>query len=613
MSNYRQLKVKIENAETLTFYYAYNERSTFDDLLEFIAYYFPKLNLCPCFKFKAYFSDTKQIMEMDGNWSFKNVVDKYTNYELYNPNKECKCVDVIKDNFTKSKIQIIQNITKNLEINNNKNNIKIDENTGKLICNNQLILNKDTIFENFYDIIVDIKSIKDICKGWPIKMSKKAKENYDKLKSDKVIRIGVIGNANKGKSFILSKISEIELPTGTSIKTEGLSIKYPELEKYKERKIVLLDSAGLETPVLNENDKNENNENDIFKEKSREKIITELFLQNYIINNSDLLLIVVGILTYSEQKLLNRIKLQLKNSKIKTNVFVIHNLMTLTKMEQIKEYIDNVLLKSVTFKLDVGHKIAVSTEQKKGIYFTEKNEDKNNDIRIYHCIMANEGSEAGDFCNEFVKNQINNFFVVAKDEPFDVIETIKDRFIDMSKEMFEKIEKPNKDEIEKPLTKDDFEKIEKDNKENPIIKLKKEDLVLKKCLIDELGFSNLRTNGFMPLYNYYKKDNNIVVRVEAPGNCDLSSKTHYSGEYVILRIEGNKKQDKEPAKLEDNIRYNREFGVFTLDIYLKNDEHLLKNEDPDIDCNKGVFILKYQLEEKKTGKKYTPKKDEEDI
>ena len=33
-------------------------------------------------------------------------------------------------------------------------------------------------------------------------------------------------------------------------KTEGLSIKYPELEKFKNRKIVLLDSAGLENPVL---------------------------------------------------------------------------------------------------------------------------------------------------------------------------------------------------------------------------------------------------------------------------------------------------------------------------------------------------------------------------
>jgi len=82
------------------------------------------------------------------------------------------------------------------------------------------------------------------------------------------------------------------------------------------------------------------------------------------------------IILYSEQKLLNRIKLQLKSSKIKTNVFVIHNLMTLTKMEQIKEYIDNVLFKSVTFKLDEGHKISVSTEQKKGIYLQKKMKKK---------------------------------------------------------------------------------------------------------------------------------------------------------------------------------------------------------------------------------------------
>jgi len=70
----------------------------------------------------------------------------------------------------------------------------------------------------------------------------------------------------------------------------------------------LLDSAGLETPVLknkqellnktlkrtntkSEEDENkENKEKDYFKEKSREKLITELFLQNYIINNSDILI-----------------------------------------------------------------------------------------------------------------------------------------------------------------------------------------------------------------------------------------------------------------------------------------------------------------------------------
>ncbi len=43
------------------------------------------------------------------------------------------------------------------------------------------------------------------------------------------------------------------------------------------------------------------NSKELFQEKSREKLITELFLQNYIITNSDILILVVGILTYSEQ------------------------------------------------------------------------------------------------------------------------------------------------------------------------------------------------------------------------------------------------------------------------------------------------------------------------
>ena len=97
---------------------------------------------------------------------------------------------------------------------------------------------------------MDIKSIKDISEGWNIKMSKRAKENYENFKNEKIIKIGVIGNSNKGKSFLLSKISKIDLPSGTSITTEGLSIKYPELDLYKNRRIALLDSAGLETPVL---------------------------------------------------------------------------------------------------------------------------------------------------------------------------------------------------------------------------------------------------------------------------------------------------------------------------------------------------------------------------
>lgn len=66
----------------------------------------------------------------------------------------------------------------------------------------------------------------------------------------------MIGNGNKGKLFLLSKISDIPLPIGTNIKTKGLRIKFPDLEKCKNKNILLLDSEGQETHVLNNNKNN---------------------------------------------------------------------------------------------------------------------------------------------------------------------------------------------------------------------------------------------------------------------------------------------------------------------------------------------------------------------
>ena len=246
--------------------------------------------------------------------------------------------------------------------------------------------------KDFYDIIVPIKSIKDITKGWKIKLSDRFKNNYQNLINEKALRIGIIGNSNKGKSFFLSKLSKMDLPSGSSIKTEGLSIKYPDLKEYPNRRIVLLDSIGLETPVLRNNNLNLNfgkysNDNrkqimdieekilsDDFKNNSREKIVTELFLQDYIIYNSDVLIIVVGILTYSEQKTLNKIKTKLKNekSKIKPNLFIIHNLMNFTSIFQVETYIKETLLKCSTFQLVKESPINTHKEKKTQYLFMKK-------------------------------------------------------------------------------------------------------------------------------------------------------------------------------------------------------------------------------------------------
>ena len=653
MSKFCQLKIKIGNIDEIFPFFAYNENTTFDDLLEFIAYNYPQLNICPCFKFKGQYVNNNEFIDIDNNWKFASCINKFYIYKI-EINKECRCSQEFKEYYRQSKKYIINDIKQ--KNNHNLNNIKIDYISGNIIAKENL--NKKVNFTDFYDLIINIKSIKDISKGWKIQMNERGREQYEKYRKNKeIIKIGVIGNSNKGKSFLLSKISKIDIPSGTSIRTKGLSIKYPKLdEKYKHRNFVLLDSAGLETPVIkknkhknnnkennennkdNENNKNkENNENkenkeinekhnnednynlfkendienenedenedenemdnekEIFREKSREKLITELFLQNYIIYNSDILIIVVGILTYSEQKLLNKIKSEIQRAKIGKSLFVIHNLITYTSIEQVNEYIEKYLLKSVSFNLEKRTEITTDTGDNKKIYFYEKNSKQ----KIYHLIFANEGSEAGMFFNKFTLNFLENEFQRVTDlKPFDAIKTVKERFIEMSNEILEI--------MDAPLTMKDF-----DISENEIKLNKSKKVVLKKCLIDELGFSNLKTNGFEPVYNCYKKDDKIIVKVEGPGNCSINSEIIYSGEYTIIRLKGNKKKDKEPAKIEENLYNSRILGKFTLDIPLKTSDYILKNEQPVIEEKKGVLILQFNLDKHIEYKGYNVDENEE--
>ena len=555
---------------------------------------------------REYENEINQLKE--NKKELKNTINEYVKIMEDDSNQ----INQLKKEINELKDENILQKEELAKLNNNENN--------SIILRNN-ILNQNESFIDFYDVIIDIKSIKDIKKGWEIKMNERGKKKYYEYKGMKIIRIGVIGNSNKGKSFLLSKISKIKLPTGTSIRTEGLSIKYPELEKYTGRKIVLLDSAGLETPVLKDNEyeiiKNENdNSNDYsiidngnqsqnlnkdlkeyFKEKSREKLITELFLQNYIIHNSEILILVVGIFTYSEQKLLNRIKTEIERAKIDKPLYIMHNLITYTSISQVKEYINEFLLKSVTFDLEEGHNISTRSINQNGIYFYEKKSNP----KIFHLIFANEESEAGKYYNQFTLNFLENSYQNVTDlKTFDVIKTVKERFLEISKDI---IDEPKNIEFQ-------FD----DNENEKCIKLNsKDNIILKKCLIDELGFSNLKGDGFEPKYSYYKKDKNtLIIFLECPGICSLTPDVYYEGVYNIIKLSGIKNKDKEPLKFEDSLFNTREFGKFSLEIPLKTEEFLISDIEP-IDKSDGIFIIKVKIKEKISPRPFVVKPDKQNM
>jgi HSP20 family molecular chaperone IbpA len=178
--------------------------------------------------------------------------------------------------------------------------------------------------------------------------------------------------------------------------------------------------------------------------------------------------------------------------------------------------------------------------------------------------------------------------------------------------------------IVKEVAKDIIEKTEKelkfdnnidnsDKSDKQIIKLyQPENIILKKCYIDELGFSNFKANGLEPKYNYYKKDDQIIIRIELPGNCSIETSIDYVENYTVIKINGTKSKDKEPKELEQNIFNSRENGKFYLKILLKTEEYLIKNEPPKIEKKEGIFILSFKLDEKiDKVSKYNYKEEEE--
>ena len=452
--------------------------------------------------------------------------------------------------------------------------------------------------EDFYDVIIKINSIQNLVEGWDISMIDKGKENYEKYKNDPIVRIGVIGNENKGKSTILRKLSDFNLPTGYSIKTEGLSIKYPELKDHPNLKIVLLDSAGFETPVLNfVTDNNENNikSSDIsdeeFKEKARDKLLTEVFLQNYIIKNSDLLLLVFGKLTFDEQKLLEKVKKDMKNLKRKESLIVIHNLKEFERIIQVDNYIKETLLKSSTFKLGKNFVIDKDCKEKPWYYFYEPNSEP----KIFHLIFAREGTEAGKFYNsDAIKYILSKTNDISDKQSFDIINSIKDTFCSVSESI-----------LEEPLSKEEDIIIE-DNKKIKLNNAQKQ-IKLKRCLIDEIGFSNFLSNGFEPKYEYYITEDALIINLELPGDYEKTTiKKETEGTYTYIIIKGikvNKKEKKDKKDKKDYSFNNIEYGEFNITI--KIDKITLESGKPEVkkaEDNKGItsFIYKLKKEEEET-------------
>ena len=455
-----------------------------------------------------------------------------------------------------------------------------------------------------YDLIIDLNSLHCISSlnnvedyGARIRRDEKGFEKYEYYKNKSTTVVGMLGYSNAGKSFILSKLTSLKIPDGYAIQTKGISIKYPISENSN---FTCLDSEGSEMPIT-ETSYLKNSDNDTLSAKeyyeklkfaTLDKKATEIFIQNFLLEYCNILVIVLGAMAFRDQMFLNRIKRERGIEKI----FVCHNLKDFVKKEQVLTYIDT------TFKNDIflnceKRVITKMDDDKKeiyGHYFYEKikhPDDTNTDI--IHIFFANdvrsEENTAADYFNDnsinFLQAQIKS---LTYQKSFDAIEKFKKFLIKNGGVFFE--HDVNLPCIEEKDIKFDGEKI---YVEKP--------LKLKEFNFDEFGRLNFFSNIIVPDYSYYigqykNEYECLIIEIELPGkieNPELNLKFDFDTNKQCFTFKA-KKVDVNDENIET---YNNDIrkGNVELAIYIDMDECKLdmNNKERPIKCkhSNGLFIV----------------------
>ena len=318
-------------------------------------------------------------------------------------------------------------------------------------------------------------------------------------------------------------------------------------------------------------------------------------------------MLVVGILSFSEQKLINKISKdleKLEKIKEKKNLIVIHNLQTYETIDDVQKYIKETLLKSASFKIKREESNFGDDKDESEFFYDIENPS------VKHFIYAKENSLAGKKYNVNTIKSIKSIYQISTSKyKYDYKETIIEHFKYMNEKMFDEgnlelelIEITQNDDGMKENNKVNNEIIDRNDKVKEInnnefnlidpklikysCKLKyngEKKLSLKKMVIDELGISSFINNDFIPNHEMYYTDKELIINIECPSGTKIMAKrkrnkTKINDYPYCIEIIAEKAE--EPKK--ENVTYikTKQFGKFhSLIPFSNNDYSLGKGEE----------------------------------
>ena len=324
-------------------------------------------------------------------------------------------------------------------------------------------------------------------------------------------------------------------------------------------------------------------------------LIINQFISQFIIDYSDMLICVVGIMKYSEQVMIKHIMEQCIKYQ-KDNLYIIHNIPLAKDKMEIEYYFKNIIMKYGIFDLEEQNEININddsnSEGENEISNDDDDEKSNTELyyfskyksklNVYHLIFINDNCEEKSY-NDFAKKKIEQFLNISKRTKFNISENIKKKIYDLVEEYSN-----NKEKIKLEITE------HKDNEAKITIK----------------GVDNLDIN-YVPKkmkndikfeYNYYisKEDEKekLVILIERPGNIiDVEIIPKKNNKMYIIQYKGKKVMTEEELKYKENMKnVGRKFDEFNLDIPISLKGYEISNlEKPNHYDKNGIGYIEYNL------------------
>ena len=220
-------------------------------------------------------------------------------------------------------------------------------------------------------------------------------------------------------------------------------------------------------------------------------------------------------------------------------------------------------------------------------------ETYSNSITVQHFIMGSNVKESQNYYyNKTVKDYFEEKFSSFIKKEFNVFKELKNFIADSGWKYIESSES-----YKNPFSKEDIS-IEKDG-EIKYISIKNEKNRIKKCIMNQLGYSHFYGALYRPNYTCYvdnkeKKEKRLIIDINAPGEGFEFNKQYRENDTndsnkIILSFTGNKKLI-EYDDLEI-LESKMDSGDFRIDICLERDKAYPK--DGQIKIKNLVGIVRY--------------------